>query len=403
MWRNWNIIPPVNNVSSDEGDYESPSNEDPDNLVSPNRPHQSPSASPRALLRPDPPPVDEVLADVGERLRALPNRQQRAENRDAVRRAQQQAEANRVNMPETEAQRVAREAAEAAAARAARLPYDQADTRDGEKAQDYARSIKIEYEPANIKFWFSQLEGEMLMATVGSQWLKKTILQRNLPNKQKMDVMSSLTLSQEEAGNHIYFDIKTELLRIYAQKPQDSYKVALTRTMTGLPSQLGHQIVQDICKKSKKLEGCCCDAATFALWSIQLPVNIRAHISNMTFNSTTYKDVFEQADKVYLSAKQISVAALAAQGGSGADLDETQAAFTAQNQPHEVAAIKGQSSKKKNKKNKNKNKGQTPRGPRHSSSPPESCCDRHYVHGPDAWYCLQPTTCPWANRITPKA
>ena len=179
--------------------------------------------------------------------------------------------------------------------------------------------------------------------------------------------------------------------------------------MTGLPSQLGHQIVQDICKKSKKLEGCCCDAATFALWSIQLPVNIRAHISNMTFNSTTYKDVFEQADKVYLSAKQISVAALAAQR---VDLDETQPAFSPQNQPQEVAAVAGQNSKNKNNKNKgqngqnknNKNKGQKkPRGPRHSSSPPESCCDRHYVHGPDAWYCLQPTTCPWVNRITPKA
>ena len=290
----------------------------------------------------------------------------------------------------------------------AAVDYDKANTADGDKAQDYARAIKIEYEPANIKFWFSQLEGEMLMASVGSQWLKKTILQRNLPNKQKMDVMALLTLTQAEAGDTIYFDIKSELLRIYAQKPQDSYKVALTRTMTGLPSQLGHQIVQDICKKSKKLEGCCCDAATFALWSIQLPVNIRAHISNMTFNSTTYKDVFEQADKVYLSAKQISVAALALQGGQ-ADLDETQPAFLAQNQPQEVAAMKSQPAKnKKNKNNKNKGKGQgqgqkKPRGPRHSSSPPESCCDRHYVHGPDAWYCLQPTTCPWVNRITPKA
>ena len=95
MWRNWNLNPLINQVSSDEGEenYESPEDEDPNNLVSPNRPHQSPSASPRALLRPDPPVVDEVLASVDQRLRALPpNRQQRAENRNAHRQAHEEAE-----------------------------------------------------------------------------------------------------------------------------------------------------------------------------------------------------------------------------------------------------------------------------------------------------------------------
>ena len=72
------------------------------------------------------------------------------------------------------------------------IPYDAANTNDGEKAQDQARSIRIEFEPNDILFWFSQLEGEMLLASVGSQWLKKTILQRNLPNKQKEDVKSYL-------------------------------------------------------------------------------------------------------------------------------------------------------------------------------------------------------------------
>ena len=60
---------PINQVpSDDESNYESPVDEDPSNLVSPNRPHQSPSASPRALLRPDPPPVEEVLQGVQQQL-----------------------------------------------------------------------------------------------------------------------------------------------------------------------------------------------------------------------------------------------------------------------------------------------------------------------------------------------
>ena len=219
---------------------------------------------------------------------------------------------------------------------AAPVNYDAEDKNDGDKAADFARQIKVEFDPNDIRFWFAQLEDEMEVATIGKQWLKKTVLQRNLPVKQKEDVKALLTLAKTDAGNHIYLDIKNELLRIYAPKPCDSYRKALTRTMTGLPSQLGYQLVDDICKMPVKLQGCCCAAGAFALWSLQLPVNIRAHISNQEFTRETYKAVFEAADKVFLSSKQINVAALS--------LDETQSAL---------------------------------RGPRHSSNPPESCCDRH--------------------------
>ena len=109
----------------------------------------------------------------------------------------------------------------------------------------------------------------------------------------------------------------------------------------GLPSQLGNQLVNDVCKKATKLEGCCCAAAVEALWHLQLPVNIRAHVSNLAFDHTTYKNVFKAADQVFLSSKQVSVAAVAA-----ASLDETLPAFNQQNQPVEVAAT----STKKNKK-----------------------------------------------------
>ena len=193
--------------------------------------------------------------------------------------------------------------------------------------------------------------------------------------------------------------------------------------MTGLPSQLGYQIVDDICRKAKKLDGCCCAAAAFAIWDLKLPVNIRAHISQRDFTSATYKSVFEAADKVFLSATSINVAAVAAVSGQGtgagaSGLDETLPAFTLQNQPPQVAAVgknknnqnNGSGSNKggQNKnKNKNKNKGQSQggsqgqgRGPRHSSNPPDSTCARHYRHGPEAWFCVAPLTCPWKDKCS---
>ena len=190
-------------------------------------------------------------------------------------------------------------------------------------------------------------------------------------------------------------------MRIYATKPQDSYRKALTRAMVGLPSQLGLQIVNDVCKKASKMEGCCCSGAVFALWSDKLPVNIRAHISNLDFSHTTYKEVFEAADKVYLAAKQVSVAAIS--------LNETQPAFSEQNQPVQVAATTSQKNSGNSRGGgrggrRNRGRGGARPSPRvrHASSPPEECCDRHYTHGADAWYCLAPLTCPWVKKCSPR-
>ena len=59
--------------------------------------------------------------------------------------------------------------------------FDVEDTADGDKASDNAHHIKVEFDANNIKFWFVQLEDEMLMAGINSQWLKRSVLQRNLP------------------------------------------------------------------------------------------------------------------------------------------------------------------------------------------------------------------------------
>ena len=53
------------------------------------------------------------------------------------------------------------------------VDFDLENKDDGEKAQENARHIKMEFEPTDVRFWFSQLEAEMLLASVNTQWLKK--------------------------------------------------------------------------------------------------------------------------------------------------------------------------------------------------------------------------------------
>ena len=122
-------------------------------------------------------------SNVEQRLRRLPPREQRAERRNALRQAREEAAV----------------AAEAAAA-AIMVDFDQQNTEDGDKANELAGSIKVEFNPIDVRFWLSELEAKMLTANINKQWLKKTVLQRNLPTKQKEDVKALLTLTQTQAG-----------------------------------------------------------------------------------------------------------------------------------------------------------------------------------------------------------
>ena len=142
--------------------------------------------------------------------------------------------------------------------------------------------------------------------------------------------------------------------------------------------------------------------------------------SNMAFTRETYQSVFEAADKVFTSSRAVQMVA-------AVSLDETMPAFTPENQPPQVAAVTrggrgrgrgprgnrggrsnrggGSSSNGGSSNGSNQTGGQSgqARGQRHSSNPPQSCCDRHYRHGAEAWYCVAPLTCPWKDKCAPRA
>ena len=258
----------------------------------------------------------------------------------------------------------------------------------------------------------------MFTCGVKSQWLKRSVLVKNLPPKVQADVMSLLILKQTEAPTDIYKKIKTEVLRIHAPKKEDTFKKALTRVLVGLPSQLGEQLVNDICDKPVKLSCGCCQKSVYTLWCIQLPVSVRSGISNLEFNQNTYKDVFQAADKVYLSTKttevNVGVAAMSVKG-------------PASDQP-EVAAVRSSNRGGRNTRGgrgrnrggaggsasggQNRNTGSSQstngggksqgRGPRHASGPPSGCCDNHHTWGDQAWFCLTPLSCPWVQKVVAK-
>ena len=314
MWRNWL---PVNQVPSDASDYESPPEEEPEpnELVSPRRPHQSASASPRALLVPDPPPVEEVLNNVEQRLRNLPTRSERVQNRNAVRQAQEAAaaeaerEVNNRNLPVGDEVVVAGFESQAADHQLGDEPvimaarYDNTSGNDEPDVYTKLSTLKSEFNKSDPKFWFNNFERTIKHYGVKSQTTKYEALINQLTREATEEVKNILRQDEAELGATPYLTLKTELLSLYSPKPEDCYAKASSRVLVGLPSSLGKQIINDFCDCAKPIENKCCAKMAYGMWIEKLPTYVKAFISKETFNKDTYKAVFTLADKVFLSHK----------------------------------------------------------------------------------------------------
>ena len=282
------------------------------------------------------------------------------------------------------------------AAAANPVDFEDENAADDAKAMEYTRTLKMEFSKDDIDFWFTQIENEMFTCGVKSQWMKRCVLVKNLSPHIQADVKSLLTLKQSAAPTDLYKQIKMEILRIHAPKECENFKRALSRVLTGLPSQLGQVLIDDTCDKPIKLEGCCCSKAVRALWTLQLPIQVRGHVADMEFNKSTYQAVFLAADKVFISTKatelSAGVAAIAAP-----PVSDTQ-----------VTAVRSTNQNRGRGRNRGNGRGGSGsgRGGGQNRQPkpsvPEGCCDNHKKWAGDAWFCLEPLMCPLVSKCSTK-
>ena len=284
------VLPPVNYIEdSEEEDLESGLNFD-SPLTSPRRPHQSPSVSPRALLQPDPPPTEEVLEKVQDKLAAFPEEV-------VVKTEEVVVEGHVVGHPTAEkgVENVDDEILEPVIM----VDFDQENGEDSNTAMDNLRTVLCPFNKGDIEFWFSQLEDQLTLIGVKKQWTKKIALVRFLPPDIQVEVKSLLKLGQTAAGTDIYFRIKKQLLKLYGPRPEDAYTRAKNRVLTGKPSQLGELLLEDICTGEAKLDGCHCANIVWGMFREKIPIIIRNHIADMPFNKDTFEAIFDKADQVF--------------------------------------------------------------------------------------------------------
>ena len=291
----------------------------------------------------------------------------------------------------------------------------------------------LAWDDTDLLFYFQQLEAKMAATGVKKQYTKFQILSTFLPKRVQDQVKPLLRMKESEfTNNNAYRKLKDEVLRIFGPRPEQAVERALNRVMTGRPSDLARELVNDICEH--QLDGCCCPKIILALWRRHLPSYVKARIAGHAFNKDTYNEILQLADNTFESTAPPSgqVAAIAAVQTS--QLDETQP--TIPYATPEVAAVSrggrggrggrgfrgggrgrgnrggwrggggNQNNQGGGQNNSQGGNQQTPgfRGPKHPDLPAGtwSGCQMHHRWGRGAFFCSDPLSCPWKDVIAPK-
>ena len=273
--------------------------------------------------------------------------------------------------------------------------FDQQNEDDDANAFSNARDCKIPFNAHDIKLWFSLVESKMQFAGIKKQWSKRQVLVQLIPPEYHSDFRQSLQLQETEAGASPYYDLKRAIVKQLGPKKADNFDKAISRVMTGTPSQLGKQILNDICPAVKPLTSCHCADTVLGIWRRSLPGVVRNQIADMDFDSTTYSAVFDKADNVWASSKaSTSVVSALAKATAAVDVAATSA--SGRGRGRNRGSGRGAANNPQN------SSGGRGRGPRHPDGPPSGSCSLHWKFGKAAWVCADKHNCPWREFENPR-
>ena len=245
------------------------------------------------------------------------------------------------------------------------------------------------------------------------------------------EVKELLTKKETEyPENNAYKLLKSKIIKIFGPKPEEAVSRALGRVLTGLPSQLARALVNDLCKHDLQCD--CCPDIILTIWKRQLPGYVCAGIAHCTFSKATFDSVVSLADNIYTSNRPnpavaaYSVAAVSSGSGtvgggavSPSYLNETQPGLTYP--VPEVNAVSrggrggrgfrggrgGRGGGRGGRGGQQQSSGASApkyKGTKHPDLPEgdRQGCSMHFRHGKNAYFCSEPTTCPWKNVFIPK-
>ena len=258
---------------------------------------------------------------------------------------------------------------------------------------------------------------------INKQWDKKDSIIPLLPDKIVEECKPILRLSQDEAGESIYKDLKTEILSLYGPREEDAFKKAIALKMTGSPSAFGKQLLHILCPGSKPLQNCHCAKIVFGFWEAQLSAPIKTALAGQKFSATTYQAIFKLADEAWRantpSSTPAVVAAIEGPSNPPTTPAEQQVAAVTRGRGGGRGARGNRGGRGQNRGGRGGNSGtnnNTPsnssssnnkshqKGPKHPDLPAVAswACAQHWKKGRGAPYCSDPLVCEWVQIVAPR-
>ena len=175
---------------------------------------------------------------------------------------------------------------------------------------------KFQWTDDDVQFYFQQVEARMASMGVKKQWTKFMVLRTILPMQILTQVKPILRKSEADfADNLSYKALKKEIMQIFGPRIETGAERALKRTLTGKPSQLAREIIDDIC--SHGMEHDCIPGVVLAIWKKSLPTAVQAAIAGREFNATNLDAILELADEVFNTCRATGASAAASSTGCG--------------------------------------------------------------------------------------
>ena len=99
--------------------------------------------------------------------------------------------------------------------------FDQENGTDPEEVHTKIQNVEQEWDHIDVPLWLQQLELQLELTGVKSQWLKRLIAQRQLPKNIQKELKWLLSKNKEQVGNAAYYDLKVQLLKNYGPTKYD--------------------------------------------------------------------------------------------------------------------------------------------------------------------------------------
>ena len=292
--------------------------------------------------------------------------------------------------------------------------FDSIDGADPPECLGKLGSIKVPWD-SDVSYWFSELESQMDIIQIKSQWIKRVVCSNNLPPEVKAEMKALLKKTKIQCTGeykNIYKVLKVKTIELFGATEDDAFERAAQLTLKGKPSALAKELTEIMCDCcDPPLSACCGSKTVGALWRRQLPDQVRSAIAGMSLK-TQYEDTLKHADNVFASLKRIPGAPVAAVAAGDPQQDEQEG--------QEVAAygrgrggargagggrggrrpFRGRGPGRGQGRGQGRGAGQ--QGPRHNDDVPEGACNQHKKFGRAAWACSNRDNCPWRNVTSPR-